>query len=194
MVDSMASTSQAAQPSPIGLLSASLKRERERQGLSVSELAKRAGIAKSTLSQLEAGTGNPSLETLWALAMALDVQVTRLIGQQRSHVKVIRADEGPTVASEQAHYTATLLAVCPAGVQRDLYRLAVEPGAPRLSEPHPPGTIEHVVLCRGRARLGPAGHLVELSAGDYATYSADEAHMFEALEAGTTAVMLIEHT
>ncbi|MCG8155404.1 hypothetical protein JMY81_12275 [Brenneria goodwinii] len=98
------------------------------------------------------------------------------------------------MASEQAHYVVTLLAVCPAGVQRDLYRLAVEPGTPRLSDPHLPGTIEHVLLCCGRARLGPVGHTVELSAGDYASYSADEAHMFEALEAGTTAVILIEHT
>ena len=45
--------------------------ERERAGMSLAELA-RAGLAKSTLSQLESGTGNPSLETLWALAMALD--------------------------------------------------------------------------------------------------------------------------
>ncbi|HID8314130.1 XRE family transcriptional regulator [Pseudomonas mosselii] len=192
--NTMTPPSQTSPPSPIGLLAASIKRERERLGLSISELAKRAGIAKSTLSQLEAGVGNPSLETLWALAMALDVQVTRLIAQPRSRVQVIRADEGATVASEQAHYAATLLAVCPAGVQRDLYRLVVEPGAPRLSDPHLPGTLEHVVICHGRARLGPVGHPVELSAGDYASYSADEAHMFEALEAKTTAVMLIEHT
>ena len=39
---------------PIGLLSAAIRRERERVNLSVTELAKRAGIAKSTLSQLEA--------------------------------------------------------------------------------------------------------------------------------------------
>ncbi|EMF5056428.1 helix-turn-helix transcriptional regulator, partial [Serratia marcescens] len=39
---------------PIGLLSAAIRRERERLNLSVTELAKRAGIAKSTLSQLEA--------------------------------------------------------------------------------------------------------------------------------------------
>ncbi|EPC4490693.1 helix-turn-helix domain-containing protein, partial [Serratia liquefaciens] len=37
---------------PIGLLSAAIRRERERLGLSVTELARRAGIAKSTLSQL----------------------------------------------------------------------------------------------------------------------------------------------
>ena len=45
---------------PIAVIAASLRRERERLGLSQSELAKRAGIAKSTLSQLEAAAGNPS--------------------------------------------------------------------------------------------------------------------------------------
>ncbi|QCG67573.2 MULTISPECIES: helix-turn-helix domain-containing protein [Pseudomonas] len=41
-------------------------------GLSLTELAKRAGVAKSTLSQLESGIGNPSIETLWSLLNAGD--------------------------------------------------------------------------------------------------------------------------
>jgi transcriptional regulator with XRE-family HTH domain len=184
----------AATPSPIGLLSAAVRRERERLGLSVSELAKRAGVAKSTLSQLEAGVGNPSLETLWALATALNVQVTQLVAQPSSEVRVIRANEGVALRAEQSNYAATLLAVCPAGVQRDLYRLAVEPGVPRESAPHAPGTVEHIVICSGRAQLGPVGQLVELFPGDYASYSASEGHVFEALEPHTTAVMLIEHS
>lgn len=39
---------------PLDWIAAALRRERTRTGLSLSELAKRAGIAKSTLSQLEA--------------------------------------------------------------------------------------------------------------------------------------------
>src|SRR5256885_15741486 len=63
---------------PIAVIAASIRRERERAGLSLSELAKRAGIAKSTLSQLESGLGNPSVETLWALGGALGVPFSRL--------------------------------------------------------------------------------------------------------------------
>ncbi|MFC7640091.1 helix-turn-helix domain-containing protein [Streptosporangium lutulentum] len=55
------------------LIAASVRRERDRAGLSLTELAKRAGIAKSTLSQLESGVGNPSVETLWGLGAALGV-------------------------------------------------------------------------------------------------------------------------
>ncbi|HEY0003157.1 MAG TPA: helix-turn-helix transcriptional regulator, partial [Actinoplanes sp.] len=58
---------------PLATIAAALRRERERVGVSIAELARRAGIAKSTLSQLEAGTGNPSVETRWALAVGLGV-------------------------------------------------------------------------------------------------------------------------
>jgi DNA-binding XRE family transcriptional regulator len=55
------------------MIAKSLVRERLRTGLSLAEIARRAGIAKSTLSQLEAGNGNPSIETLWSLCVALDI-------------------------------------------------------------------------------------------------------------------------
>ncbi|MBN3256225.1 helix-turn-helix transcriptional regulator [Pectobacterium brasiliense] len=196
MVNSMTIDNQekgAQEITPIARLAVSIRRERERLNLSVTELAKRAGLAKSTLSQLETGIGNPSLETLWALAMALDVQVSQLIGQPRQHVQVIRANEGAATYSEQANYAATLLAACPAGAQRDIYRLKVQPGEARVSQPHRPGTVEHVILSSGRARIGPVTQPVELSEGDYISYSADVPHLFDALEADTSAVMLIEH-
>ena len=177
---------------PIGLLSTAIRRERERLGLSVTELARRAGIAKSTLSQLETGNGNPSLETLWALAMALDVPVSRLISQPRQHVQVIRANEGVTTVSEHANYAATLLATCPPGPQRGISRLSGQPGQTPTSPPHLAGTIEHVIISSGRALVGPKDQAVELSPGDYISYSADREHIFEALAADTTAVMLIE--
>lgn len=177
---------------PIALLAVSLRRERERLGLSISELAKRAGIAKATLSQIENGSGNPSLETLWALAMTLGVQFSRLIGESRPQVQVIRANEGTATVSEHGNYAATLLAACPPGAQRDIYRLKIQPGAPYLSKAHGPGTIEHVILCSGRARIGPENQAVIVGPGDYISYMADTAHIFEALEDDTTAVTMIE--
>ncbi|ESF02045.1 hypothetical protein SEEV1955_12962 [Salmonella enterica subsp. enterica serovar Virchow str. ATCC 51955] len=67
---------------PISVIARSLVRERQRTGLSLAEIARRAGIAKSTLSQLEAGNGNPSLETLWSLCVALDIPFARLLEPQ----------------------------------------------------------------------------------------------------------------
>ena len=184
----------AASKAPLEVIAASLRRERRRSGLSLTEVARRAGIAKSTLSQLESGTGNPSLETLWAICVALDAPFSRLLDPPRPHTQVIRADEGPTVAAAEADYRATLLAACPPGARRDVYRIQAEPGHARASEPHMPGVVEHVVVGAGRALVGVAGEMAELGPGDYIRYPGDVPHVFEALEPGTCAVLVSEHT
>ena len=178
---------------PLETIAQALRRERERVGLSLSELAKRAGIAKSTLSQLESASGNPSVETLWALSVALDVPFSRLVEPARPRVRVIRAGEGPAVFSERADYVATLLASCPPNARRDIYLITAEPGSARESDPHMPGVVEHVVLCAGRARIGLADDPVEIGPGDYVAYPGDLPHVYEALEPGTTSVMVSEH-
>ena len=182
-----------ALPDVIALIASSIRRERDRAGMSLSELARRAGIAKSTLSQLESGTGNPSLETLWALGVALGVPFSRLVDPSRPSVRVIRAGEGLAVYAERASYAATLLATCPAGVRQDIYRVLAQPDEPRISDPHMPGTVEHVVLSTGRALVGPAGKPPEVAAGDYVTYPADVPHTFRALEPDTTGVIILEY-
>jgi transcriptional regulator with XRE-family HTH domain len=174
------------------VIAASLRRERSRAGLSLTELAKRAGIAKSTLSQLESGTGNPSVETLWALSVTLEIQFADLLEPPRPKVQVIRAGEGPAIQSERADYSATLVASCPPNARRDIYRLVVAPGPGRESQPHMPGTVEHVVLSTGRALIGPLGEPVELTPGDYMSYPGDHPHLFQALEPNTTAVLVSE--
>ena len=177
----------------ISLIAASIRRERDRAGLSLTELARRAGIAKSTLSQLESGVGNPSVETLWALGVALGVPFSRLVDVPRPAVRVVRAGEGPVTYSERANYAATLLASCPPNARRDIFRIEVQPGEPRLSDPHMPGTTEHVVLSSGRAQIGPADQPADLGPGDYISYPGDAPHIFRALEPDTPAVMIMEH-
>lgn len=195
----MASMSDRTTPSAgsgadlIGLISVSIRRERERGGLSMAELARRAGIAKSTLSQLESGAGNPSVETLWALAVALNVPFSRLVDPPRPAVKVIRAGEGPVTHSERADYAATVLSSCPPNARRDIYRIEAQPGETRASDPHMPGTVEHVLVGSGRALAGPTEAPVELGPGDYVSYPGDAPHVFRALAPDTLAVIVMEH-
>ncbi|WP_199440118.1 helix-turn-helix domain-containing protein [Umezawaea beigongshangensis] len=178
---------------PLDVIAASLRRERERAGLSLSELAKRAGIAKSTLSQLESGNGNPSVETLWALGVALDVPFSRLVDPPVARVRVIRAGEGPSIRAEHSDYRTTLLASCPPGARRDVYLFTLEPGPARDSEPHGRGSVEHLIVSTGRLLAGLRDDPVELGPGDYLVYPGDLPHTCRALEPGTSAVMVMEH-
>ncbi len=178
---------------PRKVIASALRRERERVGLSLTELAKRAKIAKSTLSALEAGTGNPSVETLWALGVALGVPFSRLVDPRTVAVRVMRAGEGLSVTSEQANFTGILLASCPPGARRDLHLITLEPGSARHAEPHIPGCVEHLIVMSGRVRTGPVDDLVELGPGDYASFPGDVPHHYEALEPGTRAALVMEY-
>lgn len=174
----------------------SLRREREAHGISVSELARRAGVSKATVSQLESGSGNPSVETLWALGDALGVPFATLVDRPADGPTLIRAADlavgAPQVPSADAPYSATLLSASPPGARRDLYVIRAEPGQPRRSLPHHQGTTEHVVLLSGEARIGPVESPEVLSPGDYLSYRGDAPHIFEALAPGTSAVLITE--
>ncbi|MHA6804966.1 helix-turn-helix domain-containing protein [Salinifilum ghardaiensis] len=183
-----------ADSAPLATIAAALRRERDRAEMSLTELARRAGIAKSTLSQLESGTGNPSVETLWALAVALETPFSRLVDPPRPRLRVLRAGEAPMVRSEQSPYAAALLSSCPPGARRDLYQLELSPGAPRHAAAHNPGTVEHLLLTAGRARVGPQEQPVEADPGDYVSFSGDVPHLYEALAPGTAAVLVMEHS
>jgi transcriptional regulator with XRE-family HTH domain len=178
---------------PIAAIAAALRRERERTGMSLSEVARRASIAKSTLSQLEAGTGNPSIETLWALGVALGVPFSQLVEPPTPEVRVVRAGEGATIHADRADFTATLLSAGAPQTRRDVYVMALEPGSVRAADAHIPGSVEHVVVAAGRLSAGPADGPIELAAGDYASFRGDIPHSYEALTPGTWAVLIMEH-
>ena len=178
---------------PLPAIAAAIRRERAKANLSISELAKKAGVAKSTLSQLELGIGNPSIESLWSIAGGLGVSFSRLLEPPLASVTVIRADEGERTISENGGYEATLLAACAPLVRRDIYRTRIESGTRKVSAAHPHATVEHLILMSGKARVGPIGQEIDLMPGDYASFPGDEAHSYEALLPDTWATLIIEY-
>ncbi|WP_424638490.1 helix-turn-helix domain-containing protein [Embleya sp. AB8] len=153
---------------------------RDQRGLSLAELARQAGLAKQTLSKLEQGAGNPTVETLFSIATALGVPVTRLVSEREQVMTVQRGDE--VVWKRHTGYESrTLDHVYGSGViENYLVRITGRPGAP--SEPHPPGTLEHVYVISGRVRVGPVDSPVELAEGDFARYPGDSPHTYESLD------------
>jgi XRE family transcriptional regulator, master regulator for biofilm formation len=63
---------------------------REKKNYSLSELAKKSGVSKSYLSQIERNLQiNPSLQLLSKLAKTLDCSVDELLGQDSSQVSTV---------------------------------------------------------------------------------------------------------
>jgi len=152
-------------------------------GLTLADLASAAGLGKSTLAQLESGKANPSVETLWAIAAALQVPFARIVDEVRPALRVVRAaDVPPMHSAETPGWAGRLLSASHSRGTFDLYSLDLEQGAVRHADPHHAGVVEHLVVVSGRLRAGPQSGPVLLESGDLVTFGADVPHVYEALE------------
>ena len=167
-----------------------LRRLRTEQSLSLSDLARSSGVAKATLSALEGGRGNPTLETLSALAAALQIPMGDLITPaDPAPVTVVRSDEGTDIPGT-ANDLRLIARFTPGGTV-EVYEASWPKRSTRNAGGHGPGTREHVIVTRGGLKVGPLGREVGLAGGDYATFAADEPHLYEA-RAGTRALLLMQ--
>ncbi len=175
-------------------IGATVRQLRSRTGESLADLAARAGIGKSTLHAIEAGDANPGIETLWALANALAVPFGELLDPSTPEIRLVRAGEAPRVESERSRLQAHLLTSTRRGATTELYTLAFETGSERDAAGHSTGTTEHVVVVRGRLRVGPLPDPVVLEPGDLVSFPGDVEHVYEALEPDTLALLLMEYS
>ncbi|MEU6204252.1 XRE family transcriptional regulator [Micromonospora musae] len=157
-----------ADPSMIG---ARVRGLREEKGISLSALARLAGVGKATLSGLENGVRNPTLETLYAITAQLGVPLTAVLAEPAAT---------PTVHGAAVH--ATLLEVfTDTDATYELYRMRVRPGAGQLSPAHQPGVTEHVTVFSGVLRAGPADAPSTAPAGGYLRWVSDVPHSYAAV-------------
>jgi transcriptional regulator with XRE-family HTH domain len=174
-------------------LARSVKRQRLRRAISLSELARTSGISKATLSGLEQGNGNPSIDTVWALARALNVPFGDLFEEPADDViEVRRIDEAPVVTHEDGFVGRRLLSR-PGRGALELYVLDLERGSKRNAEAHSPGVIEHVIVLTGRVEVGPEGDPAKLAAGDCLTFSADRPHHYHAVSSFVRLLSLTDY-
>jgi transcriptional regulator with XRE-family HTH domain len=171
-------------------VAANIRMLRLEAGLTLADLAAAAGLGKSTLAQLESGRANPSVETLWAIAAALRVSFARLVEEERPSLRVVRGREVPAMRSEEVPgWAGRLLAASQRRGTFDVYLIDLEGGI-RHADAHHTGVVEHLVVARGRMRVGPLSGPVELEAGDLVTFAADVPHVYEALEPAQAVLLM----
>ncbi|GGL05604.1 transcriptional regulator [Sphaerisporangium melleum] len=166
---------------------AQVRQRRLQRGMSAAELARRAGLSKATLSGLEAGTGNPTIETLDAIALALHIPLTDLLARD--------TDAGPVhvlaTEPERDGPTRELLRRVGGGHTLELWRLRVPPHTSLDGLPHAPGTVEHLVVGSGALTAGPGDDLRELRHGDLLAFAGDRPHLYRTGEEAADITVVI---
>lgn len=165
-------------PSGVTAVATNLQRLRAERGLTLAVLAGRSGVAKGTISELERGRGNPTIETLFALAYALDATLADLVEEEQAPaVEVVRAAERPPIPGRPLDARLLQRSRHP-DMTVETYELLLHPGADHHAKAHRPGTREHMYVISGQIDTGPQEAPIRLEPGDYASFPADTPHVY----------------
>ena len=169
------------------MVARNVRRFRTERGLTLGALARQSGLSKQTVSKIEQGTGNPTVETPMLIGTALDVPARRLLTEWGTPVFVQRAADA-TWSADHDRSERVLDEVYGTGYVRTLVvHFARESSEPTVIAAHSPGTLHHVFVIDGRLELGPVGDAVAVSAGDFVRYPADVPHQYVCVSDRATA-------
>lgn len=162
-----------------GIVGANLRRLRTKRGLSLERLAKASSVSRAMLSQIELGQSTPTINVLWKIARALGVPFSTLISDQSiGGTALIPAARAKVLTSHDGSFSSR--ALFPFDVPRtvEFYELRLAPLATEHADPHPPGTIENLVVTSGALEMivGAERHL--LATGDAILFEADAPHQY----------------
>ena len=153
---------------------------RQKQGVTVADLARQAGLSSGMLSKVENGQTSPSLATLNALAAALNVPVTSLFRkfEETREATNVKSGQGLTIERQgtRAGHQYQLLG------HSSSHSPSVEPYVITLSEEsdvfplfqHP--GIEFIYVLEGEVVYRHANQTYHLSPGDSLYFDADAPH------------------
>lgn len=171
----------AGLPPDAALIGRRLRETRRGLGMTVEELAQRAGVSVGNVSQLERGRGNPSLSTLSRLADGVGVHVTALLREEAG-------DTSPVVRATGR--TRLPLPEDPAGLVRELLtpsldapmqviRTVMPARSSHEARPFRHLGTESVHVLAGRLVIGIGDEVHELDAGDTITYDCTHGHWWK---------------
>ncbi|MET9496177.1 XRE family transcriptional regulator [Streptomyces sp. NPDC006552] len=165
-----------------------LKGLRAERGLSLSELARRSGVGKGTLSELESGLRNPTLETLYALTTTLGSPLSAVLDDPPA---AVRAGAGGVSGSA---VTAVLLERYEdADGATDVFRVTIADGATQDSAAHAPRTTESLMVLSGTAVVGLPEAPQTIRPGGHAHWRADAPHRYAAPHGEVHGILFVRY-
>jgi transcriptional regulator with XRE-family HTH domain len=160
-----------------------LRRVRNERGVTLTDLAERTGISKSTLSRLENGQRRPSLELLLPLAQAYRVPLDDLVGAPEVGDPRIRLK--PRKVNGR---TVLPLTRQPNGVQA--WKILI-PARQSKPLPRTHDGYEWLYVLSGRMRLVLGDRDLVLGAGEAAEFDTQLPHWFGSTGDGAAEVLSI---
>ena len=155
-------------------ISENLKHHRALRKMSLDALARESGVSKSMLGQIERGEVNPTITTVWKIAIGLKLPFSELTSRPESDLEVIKMPS--TIIENDGTCRSYLLFPYDSERRFEVLNVELDPGARLCAQAHLPGAQEFISIAAGELLLTVHGQSQHLTASNSLRFKADSAH------------------
>ncbi|MEG0779813.1 MAG: XRE family transcriptional regulator [Oscillospiraceae bacterium] len=161
-------------------IGAVIRSERQKQSISLDEAARKTGVSKAMLGQIERDESSPTLSTVWKISTGLHIPMATLLAQNKSaDYKVTKLSELEPLSENDGNIQVYNIFPFDPVTGIDYLYIKIHPGVNYPSTTHPNAVEEYVVVTTGQLTMHIAGKEYLLETGDSITFAGDEEHAYE---------------
>lgn len=171
------------------IIAENLKRIREERNLSLSKLAEMAGVSKVILSQIEKGDSNPTINTIWKIAGALQLPYTGLLEPSEAKIVHIKKRDIHILDEDKYH----IFSYYPKNKDRnfEMYQIEMDEGCLHKSIGHSLNSSEYIMVTDGEMIMDVNGSEFMLEKDDALYFDASFPHTYKNVSSGKVKAVLI---
>jgi transcriptional regulator with XRE-family HTH domain len=158
-----------------------LRAVRERKKLTLKDVAAKAGVSESFISQIERNKVSPSIDTLLLIADILDIDYEYLFSdyRQKRKVAIVRREDRNSISRNKMTIQQLSLAGGETGEPAiEAFLLEIEVGGEKGDREYGHSGWEFGVILKGRAQLIYGNESYDLQQGDSVSFPSDIPHLF----------------
>ena len=181
---------------PTPSLGKTIQRLRKAYNMSLGDLSEQSGVAKSIISQIERNETNPTLSTVYRLSRALDTTIDEVLrtDDQQLFLEHQLKSGVPILESQDGLCRLAIAGPLNLVEQVQWYDFRAQPKGVLESDPHLPGTVEHLYILKGELEVTTGEQMKRVKAGETLRCRGDLPHRIENVgegEAHATMVLVL---
>jgi transcriptional regulator with XRE-family HTH domain len=162
------------------VVGSNLRRLRIKRGLSLERLSRASSVSRAMLGQIELGQSTPTINVLWKIARALGVPFSALITNRAAgRTTVMPIARAKVLTSHDGTFSSRALFPFDEPRTVEFYELKLAARGLEQADPHPPGTVENLVVTAGALVVTVGGEEHALTTGDSILFEADVPHQYK---------------
>ena len=164
---------------PSSVIGQRLKAIRTSKGLSLEETAKRTGVSKPMLGQIERGRSIPTVTTLWKIATGLKTPLSAFLEEPQPEYAVVARNQPEAIFEEDGQMRAYPMFGYDPIRNVEIFYIEFDGGCRHESEQHDAGVEEYLFVLTGTLHLALLKQELTLEQGQAIRFRADVPHVYQ---------------